>query len=104
MSMLNRADTRPAPDPRVPPGPTTGHTDRAGTYLTDEVFLYRVVGLVAKGATEMVELEDCYWLDVVQVPVGALRARQLRVVAPADLSRCPSESSRRALGRRPGGS
>jgi hypothetical protein len=31
----------------------------------------------------MVELEDCYWLDVVEVPVSDLRARALRIVAPA---------------------
>ena len=56
--------------------------DRAGVYLTNEVFLYRVVGLVASQAGEMVEVEDCYGLDVVRVPVASLRARQLRVVTP----------------------
>lgn len=58
----------------------------ADVYLTNEVFLYRVVGLV-DGAAEMVELEDCYWLDVVRVPARDLRARRLRVVTPA-----PAES------------
>ena len=57
-----------------------GHIGGAGAYLTDEVFLYRVVGFAAGG---MVELEDCYWLDVVRVPVRGLRARGLRVVTPA---------------------
>jgi hypothetical protein len=54
-----------------------------GVYLTDEVFLYRVVGVIAGGATELIELEDCYWLDVVRVSVKDLRARRLRVVTPA---------------------
>ncbi len=52
-------------------------------YLTDEVFLYRVAGLVGSGADEAVELEDCYGLDVVKVSAADLRARWLRVVTPA---------------------
>jgi hypothetical protein len=32
---------------------------------------------------EMADLEDCYWLDVVRVPVSDMRARRLRVVTPA---------------------
>jgi hypothetical protein len=51
-------------------------------YLTNEVFLYRVLDVVASEAGDMVELEDCYWLDVVRVPVDDLLARQLRVVTP----------------------
>jgi hypothetical protein len=31
----------------------------------------------------LVELEDCYRLDVVEVPVSDLRAGRLRVVTPA---------------------
>jgi hypothetical protein len=54
-----------------------------GTYLTNEVFLYRVQGFVSPGLDEIVEIEDCYWLDVVEVPMSDLRARALRVVAPA---------------------
>jgi hypothetical protein len=56
--------------------------DRVSTYLTDGVFLFRVVGVVASGADKMVALEDCYWLDVVDVPLSDLRARRLRVVTP----------------------
>jgi hypothetical protein len=56
---------------------------RAGAYLTDEVFLFRVARIVGSGVREMVELEDCYWLDVVRVPLRDLRARRLRVVTPA---------------------
>jgi hypothetical protein len=48
-------------------------------YLTDGVFLYRVVRFVAGG---VVELEDCYGLDVVQVEVADLHARGLRPVTP----------------------
>jgi hypothetical protein len=51
-------------------------------YLTDEVFLYRVVDVLATGAGEMAELEDCYWLDIVRVPVSDVLARRLRVVTP----------------------
>ena len=72
---------RPA-DRSGPARATAGQIDGAGVYLTNEVFLYRVVGLVASQAGEMLELEDCYGLDVVRVPVTSLRARQLRVVTP----------------------
>jgi hypothetical protein len=57
--------------------------DAPGVYLTDEVFLYRVVGAAPSEVERVVELEDCYGLDVVRVPVRALRARGLRVVAAA---------------------
>ena len=55
----------------------------AGAYLTDGVFLYRVASLVTIGIAQLVELEDCYLLDVVCVPVGEVRARRLRVVIPS---------------------
>jgi hypothetical protein len=55
----------------------------AGMYLTDGAFLYRVAALVAVGGRRMVELEDCYRLDVVRVPASGLDARRLRVVIPA---------------------
>ena len=51
-------------------------------YLTDEVFLYRVVGVLKRGTDEIVEIEDCYRLDVVRVPTTEVRARRLRVVTP----------------------
>ena len=51
----------------------------AGTYLTNEAFLYRVVNTL----DETVELEDCYRLDSVRISVRALRERRLRVVVPA---------------------
>jgi len=52
-------------------------------YLTDGVFLYRVVGPGRSDAGESVELEDRYLLDVVRVSKADLRARGLRVVMPA---------------------
>ena len=54
----------------------------AGAYLTNEVFLYRVVRVAASGTGEIVDLEDCYLLDVVRVPARELRERRLRVVTP----------------------
>ena len=53
-----------------------------GVYLTDEVFLYRLVELFAAPGDDVVELEDCYLLDVVHVSVSDLSARRLRVVTP----------------------
>ena len=75
-----------AADDRVSGGPAAAQVDQLGAYLTDEVFLYRVADLLMTGAGEMVELEDCYGLDVVRVPVDELRDRRLRVVAPTPLA------------------
>ena len=55
-----------------------------GVYLTDEVFLYRLVRLTATSGDAIVELEDCYGMDVVRIPVTELHARALRRVTPAD--------------------
>lgn len=65
------------------PVPTTESVDGPGAYLTDEVFLYRITNVVMCGLGEIVELEDCYALDVVEVPISDVRARRLRVVTPA---------------------
>ena len=70
-------------DARAPSGRAAEHAYRVGTYLTDEVFLYRLVDVLASDGGELAEVEDCYGLDVVRVPERALRARRLRVVAPA---------------------
>jgi hypothetical protein len=51
-------------------------------YLTNDVFLYRVVGLTGSGVNDVIELEDCYGLDVVRVPLRDLRAHRLRPVIP----------------------
>ena len=58
------------------------HIDHGGLYLTDEVFLYRVVDVLVTQAGQMAELEDCYWLDIVRVSVSDVLARRLRVVTP----------------------
>jgi hypothetical protein len=65
----------------------TTRTDGHAIYLTDDVFLYRVVARVGRGSDEAVELEDCYGLDVVTVSIAELRARRLRVVTPASRQR-----------------
>ncbi len=65
------------------PAIEANHTDAGAVYLTDEVFLYRVAGLEGSSAGEVVELEDCYGLDVVKVSAADLHARRLRVVRPA---------------------
>jgi hypothetical protein len=68
---------------RASSGRSSAHAYQAGAYLTDGVFLYRVVDLFVTAAGEMAELEDCYGLDVVRVPLQAVTARRLRVVTPA---------------------
>lgn len=55
----------------------------ASTYLTNQAFLYRVVGTAGSGADRVVELEDCYGLDTVMVSATDLDARRLRIVTPA---------------------
>jgi hypothetical protein len=55
--------------------------DESSVYLTDGVFVFRVLGFVA-GLVETVELEDCYRLDVVRVAMADARTRRLRVVSP----------------------
>lgn len=66
-----------------PAQPVAEKLDGAGVYLTNEVFLYRVVRFVVTAVGGMVELEDCFGLDVVRVPLAELRSRGLRVVTPA---------------------
>ena len=78
--MLHPAHKR-APADVAPQAGTAAAPIDTGLYLTDEVFLYRVVRSVASGVEHVVELEDCYALDVVRVPASALQARGLRVVA-----------------------
>jgi hypothetical protein len=76
------ADKRLEADAPGPAGRVAGRIDRPGVYVTDEVFLYRVVGLTGE-ACEEVEVEDCYRLGVVRVPGREFRARGLRLVTPA---------------------
>lgn len=65
---------------------TPAEFPRAGTYLTNGVFLYRVVDVAASAAGAIVALEDCFGLDVVRVPLAEVRSRRLRVVTPAPIS------------------
>jgi hypothetical protein len=81
MSSLNFADSGHTADGPVAVDAIDGHAIGAGVYLTDEVFLFRVVALVEDTPCQ-VELEDCYGLDVAWVPAADLYARRLRVVTP----------------------
>ena len=83
MSALHGAANRSKAQDPASAAAVGGSIDAPGVYLTNEAFLYRVVRLDASGTDEMVELEDCYWLDVVRVPARDVRARRLRVVTPA---------------------
>lgn len=58
-------------------------TRHANVYLTDEVFLYRIAGLLVGRRSQVVELEDCYSLDVIRVSMNDLGERHLRVVRPS---------------------
>ncbi len=73
-------DLRATDGPLPTGGVSTPFDD--GFYLTDEVFLFRVTGVVDSDAGEMVELEDCWGLDVVRVPITEPRLLGLRVVMP----------------------
>jgi hypothetical protein len=76
MSTLSRGDDRRAAPYDIDRADSGG----IGLYVTDEVFLYRVVGVTMSDTGDMIDLEDCYSLDIARVPVDALHARRLRVV------------------------
>ena len=78
MPGLHRADKHFEADAPGPAGAVTGQVDGPGVYVTNGVFLYRVVGLTGE-ACEVVEVEDCYRLDVVRVPARELRARRASI-------------------------
>jgi hypothetical protein len=81
MPAAGNADT-PSATSFVQAGDLDAQLDGVGLYLTNEAFLYRVVGLARSELDEIVALEDCYGLDVVRVPMSDLSARHLRVVTP----------------------
>lgn len=83
MPTLYPTDDQHVADNRAAAGSVGGYCGGMSLYLTDEVFLYRVIGFVQRGQDEIVEVEDCYGLDVVTVSRRDLRARWLRVVTPA---------------------
>lgn len=57
---------------------------QASGYLTDGVDLYRSLGVITRGSSKLVGLENCRSLDVVLLPIDELRTRGLRAVIPAD--------------------
>jgi hypothetical protein len=67
----------------APTKPGSCGPDGVGAYVTNEVFLYRVIGTARSDVDEMVVLEDCFLLDVAPVPIKDFHARRLRVVIPA---------------------
>lgn len=81
--MREQHATRHAVDHRSAVTAAATRADLTGTYLTNGVFLYRVIDVVISESCEMAELEDCYGLDVVRVPMRDLLARRLRTVTPA---------------------
>lgn len=82
MSRLDCDANHTSTDGRATAADSAAEITALGLYLTDEVFLFRVADASANDADEMIGLEDCYGLDVVQVPLNDLRVRQLRVVTP----------------------
>lgn len=81
--MLHGGDTLHAADSRTVASASAVHVDQGTVYLTNEVFVYRIVDRVVTGAGEMVDVEDCYRLDVVRVAASDLASRHLRVVMPS---------------------
>jgi hypothetical protein len=81
--MLLSPESCLAADGRAAAGSAALPVDHVGVYLTDEVFLYRVCDVLVTGAGDRVDIEDCYWLDVVRVPARDVAKRRLRVVTAA---------------------
>ena len=69
----------------VSPDAHVARLEGVGVYLTNEVFLYRVIEVLPSEEGEMVELEDCYGLDVVRVPLAEVNMRRLRLVTPSSV-------------------
>jgi hypothetical protein len=67
-------------------GVFSGVVEGTNVYLTNGVFLYRIVD-IADGPDGIVELEDCYSLHVAFVPLHHLLASRLRVITPAPTAR-----------------
>jgi len=83
MSTVSRGDHSRTAHPALDTYVAAADADGTGLYLTNEVFLYRVVGVAATDMGDMVEVEDCYSLDVVRIPIDRLRVGRLRVVTAA---------------------
>jgi hypothetical protein len=54
----------------------------AGRYLTDGVNLYRSLGPITLGPSQMIGVEDCRSLDVILIAADELRGHRLRQVIP----------------------
>ena len=59
------------------------HWEPTSSYLTDGRTLYRYVGGVPSGTSELVALEDCRSLKLLLLSLDELRALRLRDVDPA---------------------
>jgi len=64
-------------------GDDLDHGRHAGRYLTDGVDLYRSLGPITPGPSEMIGFENCRSLDIILIAVDELRRRRLRPVFPA---------------------
>lgn len=64
----------------VPTPPAPDRHPRTERYLTDGVELYRLLGAVARGACELIGMENCRSLEIVLVPISELRLGRLRFV------------------------
>lgn len=60
------------------------HWERDAAYLTDGTHLYRYVGAVPSGTSELVALENCLTLGAVLFSLDDVRALRLRGVVPAE--------------------
>jgi hypothetical protein len=73
-----KAKRRPTRDldttPVQPPAP------RSERYLTDGVELYRMLGAMARGAWELLAVENCRSLEICLIPLTELRRGRLRFV------------------------
>jgi hypothetical protein len=54
----------------------------AGRYLTDGVNLYRSLGPITPGPSQVIGLEDCRSLDVILIAADEFRGHRLRQVIP----------------------
>jgi hypothetical protein len=81
-SAAPRRSTHPAGED---PADSRDHGRHAGRYLTDGVELYRSLGPITPGRSEMIGLENCRSLDIILIAVDELRQRRLRPVIPASV-------------------
>lgn len=83
MSWFFAAQSRSSHQASEDAGDDPNHGRHAGRYLTDGVALYRSLGPITLGPSEMIGLENCRSLDIILIAVDELRQRQLRPVMPS---------------------